>query len=92
MLHQYYNTNYIKILLTLFVLQVLSTRCCNIFLHGFGEIADINSNLEECRRLGAKQAVHHGANLSDPNQIEDLFNYVKEKCGQSPDILVNNAG
>ena len=48
--------------------------------------------MEECRRLGAKQAAHHGADLSDPNQIEDLFNYVKEKCGRGPDILVNNAG
>ena len=53
---------------------------------------EIQSKLEECEKLGAKMAVHHGADLSDPKQIEDMFGFVQEKCGQGPDVLINNAG
>ena len=59
---------------------------------GFGQPDEIQSRLGECRTLGAELAEHHGADLSDPTQIEAFFNFVEDKCGQGPDILVNNAG
>lgn len=44
--------------------------------------------------LGNRQSVfhHHGADLCDPEQIQDLFRFTQEKFSRSPDILVNNAG
>ena len=48
--------------------------------------------MEECKRLGAKLVEHHGADLSDPSQIEACFKYIEDKCGKGPDVLVNNAG
>ena len=44
--------------------------------------------------VGDAQGVfhHHGADLCDPNQIEDMFRYIEEKYTHSPNILVNNAG
>ena len=48
--------------------------------------------MEECKKLGAKLVEHHGADLSDPSQIEACFKYVEDKRGKSPDVLVNNAG
>ena len=35
---------------------------------------------------------HHGGDLSDPKQIEDLYKFTQDKFSQTPDILVNNAG
>ena len=35
---------------------------------------------------------YHGADLSDPQQITEMFGFIREKFGHSPDVLVNNAG
>ena len=35
--------------------------------------------------------IHHGADMSKPNEIEDLFGLINKKLG-GVDILVNNAG
>ena len=73
-------------------IQVLAGRCYKIILNGFGQPEEIHSSLDECRKLSAKLVEHHGADLSDPNQIEEFFKYVEDKCGRGPDVLVNNAG
>ena len=73
-------------------MQVLAGRGYSVIINGFGPPEEIDSILTECRQLGARLAHHHGADLSDPKQIEELLKFVVDKCGHGPDILVNNAG
>ena len=65
---------------------------CGVVLNGFGSAEAISSAVEECRQEGSPSVEHHGADLSRPDQIEDMFKFVEEKFRRSPDILVNNAG
>ncbi len=60
-------------------------------LNGVGDKAEVASALEACRSTGGV-AEHHGADLSDPNQITELFECMMQRWGRTPDILVNNAG
>ena len=73
-------------------MQVLAGKGYSIIINGFGQQEEIHSILAECRQLGARLAERHGADLSDPKQIEHLFEFVVDKCGHGPDVLVNNAG
>ena len=56
-----------------------------VMLNGFGDAAEIDKLKSE---LGA---LHDGADLSDPAQIEAMIRRCTEELG-APDILVNNAG
>jgi 3-hydroxybutyrate dehydrogenase len=56
-------------------------------LNGFG---DAQGALERVRALGAK-ASHHGADMSQPTEIEDMMRAAEREFG-GVDILVNNAG
>ena len=56
-----------------------------VMLNGFGDPAEIETLKSE---LGAG---HHGADLSDPSQIEAMIHHCTDELG-APDILVNNAG
>ena len=70
----------------------MSNKGHEIVLNGFGSAETIATAMDECRQLGAPKVEHHGADLSKPNEIEDLFKFISERFGRSPDILVNNAG
>ena len=35
---------------------------------------------------------HHGADLCDPSQIAEMFQFIQDKFSRGPDILINNAG
>jgi NAD(P)-dependent dehydrogenase (short-subunit alcohol dehydrogenase family) len=61
-------------------------------LNGLDNEEMVTSALEACRKGGASKVMHHGADLSDPNQITQLFESVREHWGRTPDIVVNNAG
>jgi 3-hydroxybutyrate dehydrogenase len=39
-----------------------------------------------------REFYHHGADLCDPTQISDMFQFIKSRYNRGPDILVNNAG
>jgi 3-hydroxybutyrate dehydrogenase len=56
-----------------------------VMLNGFGDAAEIDKLKTE---LGA---LHDGADLSDPRQIETMIRRCTDELG-APDILVNNAG
>ena len=71
---------------------MLAGRYYDVILNGFGRPEEIQSSLEECKKLSAKLVEHHGADLSDPSQIEACFKYIEDKYGKGPDVLVNNAG
>jgi len=65
----------------------LAEAGANLILNGFG---DASVALAEVGRHGHKVG-HHGADVSDPAQIAELFAYAERDFG-GVDILVNNAG
>ncbi len=69
------------------IASVLARHGANVVLNGFGDPA---AALAEVRRHGT-QVAHHGADVSDPTQLAELFGYVQATFG-GVDILVNNAG
>lgn len=69
------------------IAQVLAQAGANLILNGFG---DASAAIAEVARHGTRVG-HHPADLSDVQQIEDLFAYADREFG-GVDILVNNAG
>ena len=65
----------------------LAEAGADLILNGFG---DASAALVEVGRHGHKVG-HHGADVSDPAQIAELFAYAERDYG-GVDILVNNAG
>lgn len=69
------------------IAKALAAQGANIVLNGFG---DVDTPKAEVSALGAKVA-YHGADMSQPQQIEDMMRYAAKEFGRV-DILVNNAG
>jgi 3-hydroxybutyrate dehydrogenase len=69
------------------VAQELAKAGANLMLNGFGDV-------ESARKLVAAhggKVDYHGADLTKPEEIEDLIRYTEKQFG-GVDILVNNAG
>jgi len=62
----------------------------NVVINGFGDADEIEQERQEIEKLGVK-CIYHGADMTKPEEIEDLIKTAKDKLG-SIDILVNNAG
>ena len=69
------------------IAQSLAQQGAHIVLNGFGDSATPKSEVEA---LGVR-AEYHGADMSKPEQIEDMMKFAASKFGRV-DILVNNAG
>ncbi len=67
--------------------KMLAQRGANVMLNGFG---DVDGALAEVRSAGA-QVRFHGADMSQPAQIEDMVRACEREFG-AVDILINNAG
>ena len=67
------------------IARVLATEGAKLMINGFGDPAEIE---RECRDLGA---IHDGADMSKPAEIEAMMKRCADELG-GPDILVNNAG
>lgn len=67
------------------IARALAGEGARVMLNGFGDAAEIEKIKSE---LGA---LHDGADLSDPGQIERMVQHCASELG-APDILVNNAG
>ena len=67
------------------IAKALTAKGAKLMINGFGEPADIQ---RECDELGA---VHDGADMSKPAEIERMMKRCADELG-GPDILVNNAG
>ena len=65
----------------------LARQGATIVLNGFGDHAGPRAQVEA---LGVKVG-YHGADMSKPEQIEDMMRFAASKFGRV-DILVNNAG
>src|SRR2546423_6332457 len=67
------------------IAKALAAEGAKLMINGFGDAADI---VRECNELGA---IHDGADMSKPDEIERMMRRCAEELG-GPDILVNNAG
>lgn len=67
--------------------KMLAQRGANVMLNGFG---DVDAALAEVRGAGG-QVRFHGADMSQPLQIEDMVRACEREFG-AVDILINNAG
>ncbi|WP_422096822.1 3-hydroxybutyrate dehydrogenase [Variovorax sp.] len=65
----------------------LAQQGADIVLNGFG---DAEAPKAQIAALGVR-AEYHGADMSKPDQIEDMMKFAADKFGRV-DILVNNAG
>ncbi len=71
------------------IARALASKGVNIMLNGFGDEELIKTRITTIKNLGVK-ASYHGADLSIPEQIEDLVKTAVRELG-SVDIAVNNA-
>lgn len=62
----------------------------HIVMNGFGDKDDIETERKAIENMGV-QCIYHGADMTKPDEIEDLIKTSNENLG-SVDILVNNAG
>jgi 3-hydroxybutyrate dehydrogenase len=69
------------------IAKSLAQQGAHIVLNGFGDAETPKSQVEA---LGVR-AEYHGADMSKPDQIEDMMKFAASKFGRV-DILVNNAG
>ena len=69
------------------IAKALAAQGANIVMNGFG---DKDGPMAEVAALGVKVGFH-GADMSKPNEIEDMVRYAETTFG-GVDILVNNAG
>ena len=69
------------------IAKSLARQGANIVLNGFG---DAQGPKAEIAALGG-QVAYHGADMSQPAEIEDMMAYAAARFGRV-DILVNNAG
>jgi 3-hydroxybutyrate dehydrogenase len=67
------------------IAKALAREGAKLMINGFGDPAGIE---RECAELGA---VHDGADMSKPAEIEAMMKRCADELG-GPDILVNNAG
>jgi len=67
------------------IARALAAEGARLMINGFGNADEI---ARECEELGA---VHDGADMSRPDEIERMMKRCADELG-APDILVNNAG
>jgi 3-hydroxybutyrate dehydrogenase len=67
------------------IAKALAAEGAKLMINGFGDAAEI---ARECEELGA---IHDGADMSKPAEIERMMKRCADELG-GPDILVNNAG
>lgn len=71
------------------IAEALAAKGCSVMLNGFGDDALVKERVATLAALGVA-AGHHGADLSQPAQIEAMVAETERRLGPV-DILVNNA-
>ncbi|WP_290497103.1 3-hydroxybutyrate dehydrogenase [Hyphomonas sp. UBA4494] len=69
----------------------LAQEGCNVVLNGFGDADEIKALQGEMEKEHGVQIGYSGADLTNPDAIEEMMAYVTAEFGGA-DILVNNAG
>ncbi|MGZ8255528.1 MAG: 3-hydroxybutyrate dehydrogenase [Burkholderiaceae bacterium] len=70
--------------------RTLAAQGANIVINGFGEADAIRAVERDLQGLGVK-TLYHGADMSKPAEIEQMFRAAESTFGRV-DVLVNNAG
>lgn len=73
------------------IARALAAQGCNLMLNGFGEAGAIENIRAGLEKEHGVRAAYHGADLSQPEQIEDLVAITAKTFG-GVDVLCNNAG
>ncbi len=68
----------------------LAAQGCDIVLNGFGKADEIERQRRGLADRHGVRALHHGADLAQPDQIADLVETARRTFG-AVDILINNA-
>ncbi|NBO75764.1 MAG: SDR family NAD(P)-dependent oxidoreductase [Betaproteobacteria bacterium] len=72
------------------IAQSLARQGAHLMLNGFGDAQAAQAAVQAVAPAGV-QVLHHGADMSKPEEIEDLIRSTERHFGRV-DILVNNAG
>lgn len=72
------------------IAKALAQSGVNVVINGFADQAVVDDLLVELRSFDVA-AEYHGADMTKPDEIDALIDFVVEKFG-SVDVLVNNAG
>lgn len=73
------------------IAQAFAAEGFNIMLNGFGDAGEIEATRAELDAKSAGDVGYHGADMTKPEQIEDLVKQTEKRFG-AVDILINNAG
>ena len=73
------------------IAKTLAAQGANIVLNGFGDVDGSRAAVLEAGKAHSVKVAYHGADMSRPEEIEDMMKYAAGQFGRV-DILVNNAG
>ena len=73
------------------VAQALARQGAHVVLNGFGDTEEPRRLVAEAGKAFGISVSHHGADMSQPEQIADMMAFAAKVTGRV-DILVNNAG
>ena len=69
----------------------LAQAGANLLINGFASNEEIRALIEELEASHQVRVHYHGADMSQPTQIQEMMEYAKQSFGKL-DIVVNNAG
>ena len=73
------------------IAKAFAAEGARIMINGFGDTAAIEKERAALAAASGTDALHDGADMSKPDEIEAMVERCTEELG-APDILVNNAG
>ena len=73
------------------IAKAFAAEGCHVVINGFGEPDAIEAVRRDLEVLGGGRVIYHGADMTKPEEIEDLIGTAAKTFG-SVDVLVNNAG
>ncbi|MBU1316412.1 MAG: 3-hydroxybutyrate dehydrogenase [Alphaproteobacteria bacterium] len=73
------------------IAKAFAAEGCHVVINGFGEPDAIEAVRRDLEVLGGGRVIYHGADMTKPEEIDDLIGTAAKTFG-SVDVLVNNAG
>lgn len=73
------------------IAEALAEQGCSLTINGFGDATDIENQCRDLGKISGAPVAHHPADMSKPEQIEDMMQEASRSRGDIT-ILINNAG
>jgi 3-hydroxybutyrate dehydrogenase len=73
------------------IARAFASDGANVVINGFGKPEEIEAAKRELEASGGGRVIYHAADMTRPDEIEELIETAKREFG-SVDVLVNNAG